>query len=167
MIENLVQGTLSWLRERLPGAALEVAGKPSARYVRLPCAEGSDYRFQLWFYPDGEREISAELVAPATASDRYFWSWVFELDDFVNSPKALVQAFERELEAMLSVPTRIHQRRGLLFWSFTLEREVGTTWASASSCSALRASVSVVSIKGAQHTYHAGPVTGAQSHARA
>ena len=170
MIDDLIQDTLSWLAKEVPGTPLQLVGDPAARHIDLPCADGSDYRFQLWFYPDGERGITASLVQPgphANAPGVMFWGWTFELPDFDGSPEKLAHAFERELAELLPAATRIHQRRNWLFWSFRLERQIESTWVRVSGCSMLRATVNVVPIEGQHHVYHAGPVAGAQVGARA
>jgi hypothetical protein len=64
--------------------------------VDLPIALGGDYFFRLWFYEDGERQISAHLLPPCS-EDTYFWHRPFERNEFRDSEHGLVIEFCKEL----------------------------------------------------------------------
>jgi len=162
MSADLVQDTLSWLTGLLPGSELRVAGRPEARSVDLPYAPEADYRFQLWFYPDGERGITADLIPSrfgAMTATVAFWAWAFELPDFRGSPVELARAFDEQVRLLLPTPTRVHQHRGWLFLTFALERQVGTEWHRVRVCSYLRFTFKALGSNGCDRVYHAGPVT--------
>jgi hypothetical protein len=88
-----------------------------------------------------------------------FWHCPFELPDYNRSEEELARAFDTQLELLLRVPTRIHQKRGWLFWHFSLERQVDSAWRPVSGCAALRTGFKAVSIQGRVRTYYAGPIS--------
>jgi hypothetical protein len=95
--------------------------------IDLPPADGADYFFRLWFYSDGERQIGAQLVEDSDDA-RYFWYRPFESAEFRESNVDLVNAFCKELEALITHETRIIQRKGWLFWHFRCDYRASENW---------------------------------------
>ena len=105
--------------------------------VDLHTAPGAEYFFRLWFYEDGERQISAHLVQHRS-EDTYFWYRPFEMNQFEESENGFVIEFCKELEVLLTHETRIIQRKGWLWWHFDCQYCAGEVWRSLYRHSALR-----------------------------
>jgi hypothetical protein len=134
MTADIVGRTVELLRAELATSALAPEAAGAHQRLVLPFSPGAEYRFRLWFYADGDREIGAERIdaaGQAIARDLLFWYHPFELPDFENSADSLAGAFDRELLGLLHVPTRVWQERGWLTSRLGLEREaVPGTWES-------------------------------------
>jgi hypothetical protein len=85
---------------------------------------------------DGEAQLSASLLEQES-KDLYFWYIPFELPDF-ESPRAAIEALVDRATKVMGNPSRILQRRGLLFWSFEAEFLEADEWTSAGGVSAFR-----------------------------
>jgi hypothetical protein len=46
--------------------------RENARRLDLPSAPGAEYFFRVWFYENGERQISAQLIEH-NGDETYFW----------------------------------------------------------------------------------------------
>lgn len=126
--------------------------------VDLPIALGGEYFFRLWFYKDGERQISAHLV-PRCSNDTYFWYQPFEMNEFKDSEHGVVIEFCKELEVLLTHETRIIQRKGWLSWHFDCEYHAGEEWKSLYRHSALRSGgFRPPEIEGRRRVYHSAPI---------
>ncbi len=168
VIDDLVQSTVELLSAAIPSQKFRLGGNPRAQSLELPHAPDADYRFRLWFYPDGERCITAEPLPGrhgAEGGTVAFWSWTFELADFQGSTVNLARRFDDEIRLLLHAATRVQQRRGWLFLSFALEREIATGWQHVRGCSYFRPAFNALPSDGKLRVYHAGPV--AQSDERA
>jgi hypothetical protein len=130
----------------------------NARRLNLPSAPGAEYFFKVWFYEDGERQISAHLILHSS-EDNYFWHRPFELAEFRGSQDDLVTEFCKELEALLTHETRIVQRKGWLSWHFSCEYRAGEKWKSVCSHSAFRGvGFKPPQIEGSKRVYHSAPI---------
>lgn len=140
-MEDHVVQTLKWLRSELPRANLELCQDGENWRLALPAAQGADYSFTLYFTPSGQREIHAipcNLPRINTNNDYFFFRMGFESENHL-SPRELARSADGTVRELIHSETRIRQRRGLLFWSFRLERKRGDKWVQVSSCWALRA----------------------------
>jgi hypothetical protein len=86
-------------------------------HVKLPIAEGADYRYQIYEY-DEDREISAEQTG---AKDEYFFYMPFELAAFGGNQQALQDEFRSVLRSLLTSKTRILKKKGLITIGYRLE----------------------------------------------
>ena len=125
----------------------------------LPAAPNAEYFFRLWFYEDGERQISAHLIQHRS-DDTYFWYRPLEMGEFKSSEDDLVSEFCEELENLLTHETRIVQRKGWLFWHFRCEYRTEEKWKSVCSHSAFRGGrFKPPQIRGRKRVYHSAPIT--------
>src|SRR5712692_1800406 len=67
----------------------------------LPTAPGAEYFFRLWFYEDGERQISAQPIQHRS-DDTYFWHRPLEMAEFRGCEDDMVSEFCDELETLLT-----------------------------------------------------------------
>ena len=166
MTADIVERTVELLRAELATTALAPQAAGAHQRLVLPFAPGAEYRFRLWFYADGDREIGAERIdaaGQALEPDLLFWYHPFELPDFANSPDRLAQAFDRELAGLLHVPTRVWQRRGWLMSRLGLEREAAPgTWEGVYQHAALF-TVKLASTPAPRHVFLAPPVVTARA----
>lgn len=162
-MEDLVVQTLTWLRSELPGANLELCQDGENIRLALPAAPGADYSFTLYFSPNGQREIHAipcNLPQSSLSGDYFFFRMGFESKNHL-SPRELARFANATVRDLIHSETRIRQRRGLLLWSFRLERKLGEKWVQVSSCSALRG-LSVLPIEGRKHIHSSPPISGGE-----
>jgi hypothetical protein len=120
-----VDGLVSRLLATVGAAALdmEIREHRGPEYVRLifPRPSGSDYGFEAHIYHDlGDLQIHAEPADPGHPDGIYFWYRSYERWDYTGLEEMLTQ-FERDLLLVLTHDTRVKQRRGFVFWHFTLE----------------------------------------------
>jgi len=124
----------------------------------LPTAPGAEYFFRVWFYEDGERQISAQLIQHR-CDDTFFWYRPFEMAEFRGSEDDLASEFCMELESLLTHETRIVQRKGWLSWHFSCEYRAGEEWKSVCSHSAFRGGgFKPPHIEGRRRVYHSAPI---------
>jgi hypothetical protein len=123
---------------------------------RLPAPPGAEYAFSVWIYDTGEPQIMARLV---NADEHHsFWYKPFELVDW-PSEEAREEAFLKTLGLVLNLPTRIVQRKGLLFWSFDCALQTEGGWKSISGIGILRRSnMEVPPIEERTRSYYSPPL---------
>lgn len=135
----------------LPDVAIEpVKVAPDTIRVDLPRAPGADYRFCLWYYADGERQIHAEPVDAEFGAAGTFWYHAFEHADYGSR---LNDEFDAELMRLLKHDTRVRQRRGWLSWRFSLELARGGAWELVSTLATARGAIAVPKIHGRERIY--------------
>jgi hypothetical protein len=120
----VIDATRALLRALLPTAPIEERGNSERLTFVLPWPAGGDYRIAATVEGE-EASLSAERRG-ATAGE-YFWYHPFEDADF-RGVGALYAAFHRELEILVSHPTRVIQSRRLLSWEFGCEYESTAGW---------------------------------------
>lgn len=161
MTEELIERTLSWLREELPGVSLDMVRHGDAFRIDLPAAPGADYHFRLYFQLNGQREIHAVPLGIPEAEDVnvYFWSRIYEPEDHLSLAE-LAHSADATLRELLRSRTRIRQRRGLLFGSFVLERQRQDSWITVSSAGYFRwSNFRVPQINGRERVYRSPGLT--------
>jgi hypothetical protein len=161
MTADIIERTVELLRAELATSSLAPEAAGAHQRLVLPFSPGAEYRFRLWFYADGDREIGAERIdtdGQPIAPDLLFWYHPFELPDFENSADRLARAFDREILGLLHVPTRVWQRRGWLMSRLGLEREATPgTWERVYQHAALF-TLKVASTPAPRHVFLAPPV---------
>jgi len=93
--------------------------------IDLPPPSTADFFFRLRFHgpfdvAGEEREIAAFPVG-VDSHGLSFWYWRFVPE--AQSDEEVAHSFDATLLRLLRRPTRIRQRRGLLFWTFALEAQ--------------------------------------------
>lgn len=125
----------------------------SAIFLELPPAQGADYQFLLYFEP--EMQIHARLLG--RDQKQYFWYMPFEDAAYRHDPEKLRTAFVSTAEELILRPTRVVQKRGLLFDSFKLESQRDGRWVQVYKMACLRFAFKVPPIRGT-HVYFSSPV---------
>jgi len=108
------------LEELLEGERFEVSVESWGHLYSLPTPEGADYSLECSLHMDGEPQVSAFRVGGY--GGEYFWYKPFEINGY-GSEAARIEAFRGVVAALVRNPSRIVQRKGLLFWRFTASAE--------------------------------------------
>ena len=150
---------VAWISERAPQLELEIETHNQYEIVRLPAASEADYKFLLYVYSDGERGLAASLQAQNDSL--YFWTRQLELSEFSDA-RTLQEEFLRLVSVILESPTRITQKRGVLFHCFRCEAEVEGEWELLGSHAGLRGQFTAPAITGRTFVYRSAPVSKAR-----
>lgn len=140
------------------GAPVTYSRVPLSHYTRwdVPLNGASDYSISAILYDDGGLEIAAKLPENAGA---YFWHSSIEVVRGVSDQERL-KKFSDALAAVLLNKSRVVQKRGLLFWSFSMEIFQDGKWTPLDGVSCLRWGFAVPPIEGRVRVYEskgAGP----------
>jgi hypothetical protein len=120
--------TISLLRTLDSDLDVRVEQHESFCAIHLPAAPGADYRFILYVHDDGEPQVGATLIDGDP--EAYFWHWPFEDPDY-SSHSEREQAFLTAVQELVTSPTRIRQKRGLLNTTFRCEVHRASGWSRA------------------------------------
>jgi hypothetical protein len=161
MTDSLLESIAAELRAYTQTSSIVVMETPWGAAIRLPPADGADYRFVFSRERTGEHCISVELVDGAAGPvDSHLWylHQPFDLQEFGECAAQLAAAFRSAVQELVHVRTRIRQERGWLVWKVYLEREAAPdSWAPVYSCAFMRWR-GIAPAGGAPRTYHALPV---------
>jgi hypothetical protein len=124
-LQNDAAGAVALVRQYLPKFEAEFKFNLDQAWwsFALPCPAGAQYRFSLHGEVGGERQISAQ-----EQGHRRFWYSALEMTDFSDDASALNDEFERRLKLVLEHPTRITERRGIMWVSYKAEYEDDGSW---------------------------------------
>ena len=161
MTDSLLEAIAEDLRAYPHLSSIVVTETPWGAAIRLPPADGADYRFVFSREHTGDHHIRVELLNGAAGpadSDLWRLYQTFELEEFDQSPAQLAAAFRSDVEELVHARTRIRQQRGWLVWRLYLEREAAPdNWTLVYSCAFMRWR-HIATPDGAFRTYHAPPV---------
>lgn len=97
--------------------------------VALPCPTGAEYQFSLHGELGGERQVSARLTEFRDSYSRHgFWYSALELADFRDDASTLQNIFHELVRALMAYPTRITEKKGVLWLSYRAEYQKKTGW---------------------------------------
>ena len=126
-VEALLSTLLQEINTFVPGFQAEPKiGKENWFSITLPVPQGAEYEYEAHVQTEGERLIAARLLNQS--EDSYFWYLALELPDFHWSASKLSDRFFQILRLIFRHPTRIIQRNGMLFGSFTCQYEEDKLW---------------------------------------
>ena len=124
-MQTMTERTLEKIRSLDPGLAVAVERRKSHTLLSLPPARQADFRYLVRVYDDGEPYIDSMPLGTDADSDTSFWGWGFADDDYESVEERDLE-FLRTLTRLLTTPSRIWQKSGLLWASFRCEvREQG------------------------------------------
>lgn len=113
--EVLLNESIEVVRRYLPAFEPTIERCPGYLSFGLPIPEDAECRFFVYLYSEGEPQIAAE---PVSREASFFWYYAFELPDF-DSPQHQATAFLAELDRVLTADTKIIERQGFLWLSYT------------------------------------------------
>ncbi len=119
---------ISLLRALDPDLDVRLEQQETFCAIHLPAAPHGEYRFSLYVHDDGEPQVCATLVDGDP--EAYFWSWPFEEPDYDNQSDR-EKAFLSAIQELVTSPTRIRQKRGLLNTHFRCEVQRASAWSRA------------------------------------
>ena len=120
--------TISMLRSLDPELDIRLEQHESFCAIHLPAAPCAEYRFVLYVHDDGEPQVCASLIDGDP--DAHFWYWPFEEPDY-DTQSEREEAFLAAVHELVTLPTRIRQKRGLLNTQFRCEVQRATGWSRA------------------------------------
>jgi hypothetical protein len=141
------------LQELLQTVPHDSLRRPAYHSYALRPAADADYSFSLWLYPDGEAGVWAHRVGGSEDED--FWGLTLELAQFRDADE-LERKLVTVLHTLASCPTRIVQRRRLLWTTFTCQALVDAKWETISQVTFLGRSKRLPSIHGKRAVYSSG-----------
>jgi hypothetical protein len=124
-MQPIIDQARELIADLAPGVTTQLEERTGFTLVRLAPPLSADYSFQLYVYDDGESQICAELLEGGDFTA--FWYWPFEIQEF-RSQQAQWQAFLQGVHSVLSCPTRISRKSGLVFHTFRCEAREGASW---------------------------------------
>jgi hypothetical protein len=124
-LERIVDQASELIEDLAPGLQRDLKVRPACTVLRLTPAPTADYSFQLYIYTDGDLEIATKLVEGRDFET--FWYWPLETADFTSREEQL-QAFLHGLHSIISSPTRVSRRSGLLWHRFHCEAYESSSW---------------------------------------
>lgn len=122
--DTLLEAAVASVQRLLPDFAPTVTRGAGYSSFPLPTPPAAEYSFSVYIYPDGEPQISAELLA---APGGYFWYYSFEMPYFDSSHEQAAK-FLSELERLLQSESKIVETQGLLWRSYTCLLYKGGEW---------------------------------------
>ena len=152
---DFIERTQVFLKRIAPTVRLTRRDLSWGSTFEFPRTGDADYSFTVSVVEGEDPQIGASLCG--TADDVHFWYWPFEIADY-GSPQEQFDHFEQMAQLILTNPTRITQRNGLLSSSFLLEFYDDDRWYSSYSCGCLRLFLKTPKIDGPQHIYSSPPV---------
>jgi hypothetical protein len=119
-VEADASKTVALIRTYLPEHRAKVEIKQNGWWtVELPHPASADYQFRLHGEPGGERQISARPIRTTESRPRNrFWSLRMELAGSSDDASKLEEAFLETVKALMSSPTRIVERKGVIWRSY-------------------------------------------------
>ena len=95
----------------------------------LPCPSDAEYQFTVHGGLDGERQIAAHLMQFAQNRRRHrFWYSPLEMAHFRNDASSLEKSFHDRVTSLLTRPTRIMEKKGVVWLSYRAEYLNETGW---------------------------------------
>ncbi len=154
MADEVVQA----VRERLPAQALQCSTHSEYELVTMPMSQSSDYDFELYCYGSGEGSLCAKpRMQDKSQTDTIFWYVPFESYRGEEGARPVFDYMKECVFKVISHPTRITHRKGLLFGSFRLESQINGQWTGVYKYSYLRMGVHTARVTGKQQVFSAEP----------
>ncbi len=128
-VEEDASATVKLVQTYLSQFEPTVEGDPKHGWwtLRLPFPDSAEYQFSLHGELGGERQISSRLTQSKGSRSR-FWYSAMELADFHNDSSKLEALFHQQVGAVLQYPTRIVEKKGVLWLSYRAEYQVNADW---------------------------------------
>jgi hypothetical protein len=95
---------------------------------KLPCPAKAEYGFNLQGELGGERQISARLIQFDEDLHSRFWYTALEMAGYRDDASRLQKDFHELVEGLLLHPTRIVEKRGVLWLSHRAAYKTDTGW---------------------------------------
>jgi hypothetical protein len=118
--------------------------------LRVPCPPRAEYQFSLHGQVEGERQISARLTR--CVQRHHFWYSAMELAAFRDDASALEEVFHQRVGGLLESPTRIIEKKGIVWLSYRAEYQSRAGWQNLGGVSYLGIGLGVPFI-GKKHVY--------------
>jgi hypothetical protein len=96
--------------------------------LRLPIPDGAEYRFSLHGQLGGERQISATPLVQTGVRPQRFWYSPLELAAFRDDASKLDAVFQERVDGLLQHPTRIFEKKGVIWLSYRAEYRTDAGW---------------------------------------
>ena len=125
--------------------------------LRLPSPHGAEYRFTLHGELGGERQISAVPFAETGVRPRRFWYSPMEMADFHNDFSKLETVFHERVAGLLRYPTRIFEKKGVIWLSYWAEYQSDFGWRRLGGITNLGLGLGIPFV-GKKHIYASPPV---------
>jgi hypothetical protein len=145
------------LKDWMPDSTLAPQRESWGERLELPVAKGGEYGFVLYEYKDSaERQVAARRLG--ASDEEYFWYAALEYGE----AHVITEQYRELVTLVLTRPTRIIQRKGLVFWHFRCEALTDGKWKRVSGNSVLKGAGKVPMIAGRRQVY-ASPALAAAS----
>lgn len=157
--DEVARLTLERAGQECPDLAAKRTDRESDIELLFPTAAGSDYQFAASITNDLiDLQVAAKLLDPVLASSTdYFWYSPNERYGFASFEEHF-DCFMEELLAVISHPTRIVQRKGIVSWNFCCEYLEGGVWKQIHGATAVRfRAFKVPPVTGKQRLFSAEP----------
>jgi hypothetical protein len=151
--QEIIESILSDLKRKVPFLSFTEKKENSSTVWTFDSFSGADYYFHIWAHNEGDFQIGASLKNGQSNNDLSFWYYPFEINVGIPENK-IFSNFSDCLNKLIYYPSRIIQKRGLLFWSFQMQVLINDKWEDLYGMSCTRLFFKAPPMKGSQAIYH-------------